>query len=348
LGENCKEFGENLQGDYRMKILLVGDFSSDFDEGLKNIAKYTYEYLAKKHDVKTINAKRILSFQTINILKNYKPDIIHYFTAPTMSAFILLKLLSLKRPQSKTVISALHSKPSPFLKTKIFKLIIKYLFKPDLILHQTNPELFKDVSKDMAFFPNGVDTKRFKPVDKEKKRELRSKYGLVGNKFTILHVGHLSKKRNLEIFAHIQKLSEDYQTLIIAGTYVYEDHKLLADLKNAGCKVMTGYIENIEEIYALADCYVFPVSCGNTINIPLSILESMACNLPVITIKYPTFNTLFDEGNGLFFVNDATEIPEKLKELQTALQSGLTVKTREKVLQYSWESLTEDLEEIYR
>jgi len=330
-----------------MRILLVGDFSDGLDEGLKNIAKYIYERLVTKYDVKTLNVKQIFSSQTINILKNHKPDIIHCFTTPTLSAFILLKLLSLRWSQSKTVISALHSKPSPFLKTKIFKSIIKYSFKPDLILYQADPGLFINVSKDILFFPNGVDTKRFKPVDKEKKRELRSKYGLVENKFTILHVGHLSQKRNLEIFAHIQKLNKDYQTLIVAGTYVYKDYKLLTRIENVGCKVMTGYIKNIEEIYALADCYIFPVSWGNTINIPLSILESMACNLPVIAIKYPTLTTIFDEGDGLFFVSDAAEIPEKVKELQTALQSGLTVKTREKVLSYSIENIFKKLDNIY-
>jgi len=157
-----------------MKILLLGDFSSNFDEGFKNIAKNIYISLSKKHEIKTINVKRILSFRTINILKNYKPHIIHYFTAPTSGAFVILKALSFRWPKSKVIISALHPQFSTFLKHKKLGSVLKSILKPDAILYQANPEVFRDISKNAILFPNGVDIYKFKPVQIGEKLKLRN------------------------------------------------------------------------------------------------------------------------------------------------------------------------------
>lgn len=330
-----------------MKILLIGDFSSNFDEGFKNIAKNIYISLSKKHEVKKMNVKQFLSIQTFEIIRCYKPDIIHYFTAPTLFAFIILRFLSYRWRKSKIVISALHPRFSTILNHKNLRSLLKLLLRPDMVLYQVNPEVFRDIGKNAILFTNGIDVYKFKPMQIDEKLKLRKKYGIDEKKFIILHVGHLSKVRNLEIFKLIQKMDENYQVLIVGGTYVYKDNELLSKLQKEGCKVIVGYVKNIEEIYALSDCYVFPVPWRNTINIPLTILEAMACNLPVISVKYPTFS-IFREGDGLYFVNDAIEIPDKIKELQIALKNGIEIKTREKVLPHSLENITEKLEKIYR
>ena len=290
-----------------MKIILIGDFSGNFDEGLKNIAKYNYDYLKKKHNVEIINVKRKLSMKSIMGVIKFKPDILHYFTAPTYSAFILLKILHIFFLKSKTLISALHAKPSPLLYNRALRFIVKLFLKPNLILYQNDPDFYKGLGENILYFPNGVNVNKFMQVDKKTKEKLRLKYGIDKNKFTILHVGHLSRKRNLEIFTKIQRLNKDFQTLIVAGTYIYQEYDLYSILKNAKCKIIVGYIKNIEEIYALSDCYVFPVPFGNSINIPLTILEALSCNLPVISYNYPSLS-IFNEGNGIYFVKSQNDI----------------------------------------
>ena len=54
MGENREGFGEVVSGGNNLRILLVGDFSENYDEGLKNIAKYFYEHLRQRNDVKKI------------------------------------------------------------------------------------------------------------------------------------------------------------------------------------------------------------------------------------------------------------------------------------------------------
>ena len=77
---------------------------------------------------------------------------------------------------------------------------------------------------------------------------------------------------------------------------------------------------------------------------PLSVLESMSCNLPVITTKFGALPKVFEEGDGLFFVENEREIFMVLEKIKN---TNMKVKTREKVLPYSWENIGKRLEKIY-
>jgi len=61
---------------------------------------------------------------------------------------------------------------------------------------------------------------------------------------------------------------------------------------------MDRYIKKIEEIYQLSDCYIFPITFeGGGISILLSVLEAMACNLPVVTTKFGGLPAIFKGGD---------------------------------------------------
>lgn len=326
-----------------MKILLIGDFSDQYDEGLKNISKKFYHELNKNNEVNIINIKKINLIEFLLILVKFKPKVIHYFTGPTFFSFIFLKLLKLRWVTTKTVISALHPKSPEFLKNKIYWYIICSLFKPDIILYQDKKDQFAGISEKLYYFPNGVDIEKFCPVSKQQKIDLKIKYSLDFNKYVILHVGHVIRKRNLEVFQKIQETVPNVQTLIVGGTYLNIDEKIKSNLEKSGCIIKIGYCPNIHEIYALADCYIFPVKWGNTINIPLTVLEAMATNLPVIAIKYPTLQQ-FTKCIGLNLVETDEQIIHALKKMVTSLQNNEAINTRNCILQYSWSKLTANLE----
>lgn len=329
-----------------MKILLIGDFSKDYDEGLKNIAKYFYKYLSGKHEVATLNIKKLISINSLSDLKLQEPDIIHYFTVPTLNSLILLKVLSLRWRNSKIIISALHPQISNVLKLGFFRSIISRLFKPNVILYQAHKVIFQDISDQAFYMPNGVDVHRFRPSDNNDKMRLRVKYSIEKDKFIILHVGHLTKQRNLELLKLIQRSNDRYRVLIIGGTYLSRDDKIVSNLNNNGCKVIIGYQENIEEFYRLSDCYVFPVKWGNTISMPLSVLEAMSCNLPVVMFKYDTFSS-FLEGGGVFFADNEQHFIENIKEIECYVRNNNIITNREKVIEYSWENIIRKVENIY-
>jgi glycosyltransferase involved in cell wall biosynthesis len=93
----------------------------------------------------------------------------------------------------------------------------------------------------------------------------------------------------------------------------------------------------------LADCYVFPPLPGSSLNMPLSVLEAMACNLPVVTTRFQGLDT-FREGDGLVFVDRSDDLAPRVQEL---LESCAPPATREKIQDLSWQSVATRLQTYY-
>jgi glycosyltransferase involved in cell wall biosynthesis len=329
-----------------MRICLLGDYTGNFEEGMRNIAYHLAKELSKRYEVLPLDPKNILFRDFWKDLKKFGPQMIHYVPGPSIISLMLVKTLKFYT-NAKTIISAPHPDFSSFSKRLI------PLFKPDLILTQDyeTEKMFMNFGCKTKFLPNGVDTEKFVPVSKNVKEKLRKKYQIDTKKFVILHVGHIIKERNLQIFDKIQ--NKENQVFIVASTrpprkrfynYMKTDQKLYESLKKSGCIVWKGYIKNIEEIYALADCYIFPVKKGYSILSPLSALEAMSCNLPVISTKFGGLTRIFEEGEGLFFIDKEEEFIDVLEKIKN---TGTNINTKEKVLSYSWKNIGIKLEEIY-
>ena len=321
-----------------MSVCIVGDFSDNLDEGFKNITIHLTNELSHRRKIMKLNIKEIFSTDFWREVRNFPhPQIIHHLTAPTLISLIVLKILALYWRNAKTITSALYPNLSSFSKNFV------PLFKPDLILTQSDEtdRMFRDLGCRTRFLSNGVDIERFVPATKNVKEKLREKYGIERDKFVVLHVGHLEGKRNLQIFDRIQ--SENNQVVIIGSKYVTTDQEIYRHLKNKGCMIYMGYFKNIEEMYALSDCYIFPVIKGGSILTPLSVMEGMSCNLPVITRDFDGLTRIFSEGDGLIYAKDDEDF---IRALDT-IKKGMEVKTREKVLPYSWKNIGMELDEIY-
>lgn len=324
-----------------MKICIIGDFSNEkLDEGMKNVAFRIAREFSKKYLVLKLHIGDIFSPKFWKNIKQFNPQIIHYISGPSIFSFIIIWLLRCYSSDAKTIISAVHPRlPGPS------KIIVQYL-KPDAILVQSEryKELFNGIGITTLFFPNGVDLNRFKPLPTSKKMLLREKYGIDKNKFVILHVGHIKRERNLEILKKLH--NEENMILIVGSTSTKIDKKLYNELVEKGCKIMIEYIPKIEEIYALSDCYIFPTMKEQaSIEIPLSLLEAMACNLPIITTKFRGIKDIFKEGDGLFFIDKPEEIMNLLHKVKQLKPRD--IKNRERIINYSWDKLYPQLEKIY-
>lgn len=329
-----------------MKICFIGVFSGDLDEGYKNIAFNLSQRLLEKHDVLNMDVSAIFSLDSWKQIKEFKPDILHYLTAPTFSSFVLLRIAKIWcNTDVKLVISSLHPYSLKMLRNSLLKKAVS-LLKPDVILTQCKEveKIFEEVGCNTAFLPNGVNIRRFVPASMERKEELREKYGVDKGKFVILHVGHIRTTRGIKLFKKIQSWDRSNQVIILGSSYFKKDEKLYQELLKSGCLVWKQYFENIEEVYALADCYSFPTPRGESIFMPLSVLESMSCNLPVLSTRYEGLVDNFGEGKGLMFFGDEAELYEKLDMLKSGT---IKIATREKVLPYSWENIYKKLEDIY-
>ena len=321
-----------------MKVCLIGEFSGNLDEGMRIAASYLAGELSKNHGVLPLDARDVLSKDFWKRLRTFEPQVIHYIPGPSLRSFVLTKILSLCYSKARTVMSAMHPDLPAFSKAFI------PLLKPDLILilSREDEKTFKRLGCKTGFLLSGVDTGKFVPVTKEAKDTLRRKYGLGIEVFLILHVGSIKERRKLQILGEMQ--GNGNQVVIIGSTSTRVEQKIKNELEERHCLVWTEYFKHIEEIYALADCYIFPTTDkAASIALPLSVLEAMACNLPVISARFGALPEVFGEGDGLIFADKEDDFFEGLKKVKNSLE----VKTREKVLPYSWEKVVSKLEEIY-
>lgn len=334
-----------------MRICLLGDFTGTPDEGMKNISKTVRDKLSLKQEVLALNSRDVLKRSILDNIRSFRPEVIHYLHGPTIRSIVLLK--SLKAVLGNNV-KAISSATRPYF-SKYSRWAIP-LLKPDLILTQSSKfeSFFKEMGCRVEFLPNGVDCKKFAPVSETEKFHIRNELGLPQNKKIILHVGHIKANRKLEVFKKIQEI-DNVQVVIVGGATEAADETLLKDLQESGIKVFHKYYKDISQFYKMSDLYVFPVKdAGNklpkeynqvgAIDLPLSVMEAMSCNLPVITTRFGALQRLFEPGDGLLFCQVEDDILNAVKKASTEILSN----TRQKVLPYNWDRVVEQLERVYQ
>lgn len=323
-----------------MRICLLGEYSSNLDEGMRKVSYHLADELRKLHQILTLDLRKVFTKNFWKDVKNFNPQIIHYIHGPSTKSFVLVKVISRYCRDAKTVMSAMH--PGFYFLSKRFIPMLE----PDRILIQSyeTEEMFKKLGCETEFMPCGVDVDRFTPVTDKVKEDLKRKYGIEKESFVILHVGSIKESRNIQSLEKLQ--TGDNQVVIVGALSTGINQGIYEQLKKSGCMVWTRYFKNIEEVYALSDCYLFPTLAENKLNaieLPLSVLEAMSCNLPVISTKFGALPRVFEEGDGLFFFEKERDFLITLEEAKNVVD----VKTREKVLPYSWENVGKKLEEIY-
>ena len=325
-----------------MRVCLVGEYRPPLDEGMRNVAHHISTELKKHHEVLTLGLDGLFSTAFWHQAKDFQPQIIHYVPGPSMISLAIARALKSYCSGAKTVMSATQPRISRFSKN-----LIRFL-KPDLVLTQS-PQMeswFANSGCKTQFLPNGVDTERFVPVSPHAKRKLRDKYGLSQDKFVVLHIGSIRRRRNIGLLAERQQETGDRQVLVIGSTTTPVEQDIYESLTASGCIVWRTYFENIEELYALSDCYVFPAIAElSSIDLPLSVMEAMSCNLPVISTRYGALTRVFQESDGLYFMDDDGN--NFMSLLEKVRGCGMETRTRESVLPYSWGWLAQRLGQIY-
>jgi len=328
-----------------LRICLIGDLSEPTDEGMKKVAHKFALTLSRNHEVLPLHVKSVFLPGFWLRLREFRPEIIFYVGGPSLISFIIARAACIycaltvgKRP--KVVIFALHPL-LPFVLEHASTLI-----QPDLILVQSyhSEKRFRKLRLRTRFLPVGVDTGEFTPVPLFEKTRLRQKYGISQNEFVVLHVGSVRKNRGLEILIRVQK-NEGNRVLVIGSTSMPMDNSVRLELIASGCLVWRRHFKEIEELYQLADLYVFPVVDKlGSVELPLSVIEAMACNLPVVLTKFGALPRILEEKEGLVFVNEIDDVPTRIEQIKN---EDLIIRTREKITPYSWENVTQSLIECF-
>ena len=97
--------------------------------------------------------------------------------------------------------------------------------------------------------------------------------------------------------------------VVVASTSTVQDEQVKQDLVAAGVTVLDQYVPAVEEIYRLSDAYAFLAQEPTAaIEMPLSVLEAMATNLPVVCTPYGGLPDTFVAGQGLHYWTGADDL----------------------------------------
>lgn len=260
-------------------IHIIGTVNGVVNEGMRNVATHLSSEFAKGNTVLYSGLKQVPS-----IIKNsLKSDVTLIFARANKLIYFLTRIVELF---CKHVWIVLVQKPD----TEFMNNCSRHPLKCNYF--SITADDMKDIpvaeGKRKELFPVGIKTEKFIPVDAGKAADLKRKYSFDPEKPLVIHVGHCSSGRGLEDFTLLD--SEKYQSLVVASG-MFEDETVVEKLTRAGVKIHKGFLENVEEIYQMADAYLFPTKSGDfVISIPLSVMEALACGIPVI--GYESFTNL--------------------------------------------------------
>ena len=190
----------------------------------------------------------------------------------------------------------------------------------------------------------GVDIEKFNEITQDDKVQLRTKLGLSLDKKIVCHVGHINEGRNIKILKELVALN--YEVVIIGSTCFVDDETLKNELEASGVKVIKDYIESINEYYQVLDAYIFPVLNDNSvIEFPLSILEAMSCNIPVLSTPFGSIPHYFKESDGFKYFNNLEELILKMDDLIAQSHLRKCINRERIVKDFTWLSQFEKLNE---
>ena len=129
-------------------------------------------------------------------------------------------------------------------------------------------------------------------MSNEEKIKLKEKYNIKNNEIVLLFTGRVSAEKGInELLLAVDKIKEQNFKLIIVGSFFFDTNlknNLNTELKKYVDKVkdkvvFTGFVKHSEiaKIYNISDIAVLPSIVNDAA--PLTILESMASSLPIVT-----------------------------------------------------------------
>lgn len=334
-------------------IIITDCLTKHPDEGCLNVANSLIKRIKRKYPDTTVISfsdrtsdlsdvhmnlnKFFLNKELFKFIKEKQEPVFFIpFSSNTKGNVIRTLTLSLFSSYKVKVLFAMKQNMNILLRT-----ILKIANPKIYTLSKESYSYFNDLGyKDAIHLTTGVDIQKFVPVSKERKQELRNKYGIADKSNIALHVGHLKEGRNIQQFL---KLPKDIKGYIIISEAFEQDQKLRNQLEDHGVTIIDKYISNIEEIYQLSDFYFFPVQEeSNCIDTPLSVLEAASCNLPVLTTDYGELKAFINK-EGFFFIDEFNEdiLKTKVDEI-LALEE---VKTRLVIEKYDWSLSVEQIME---
>lgn len=283
------------------------------------------------------------------MLNEHQFDILHFHEpwVPMLS----LQILS----RSNTVnVATFHAKlPETMMSRTISKVVtpytksvLKYIDELTAVSEAAADYVCSMTDRSVAIVPNGIDLSFYKPPARRSDNRKPK---------TVFYVGRLEPRKGvkylLRAFQLLQQRQPDIE-LVIAGDGDDREklEELAVDLELHGVKFV-GYITNEEKrrYMQTTDLFCAPALHGESFGIVL--LEAMACGLVTVAGDNPGYASVMKGLGAVSLVNPKhyAEFARRLELLlqENELRSLWRTWAADDVLQYDWEKVIRQYEEIY-
>jgi len=247
-------------------------------------------------------------------------DIIHYLDGEHTAQFLPLARFK-KRPK---IIATYHQSPR-LLKDFVRKDVIAKL---DHVLLVSPPQVpfFEDIlpKNRVSVILHGIDTRYYRPMPKNSPT------------FKCLTVGHWL--RDYEILYKVAKELGDV-----------EFHIVDSKQENQGLKniILHKHIsdEALRTLYQSCDALLMPLKDCTANN---SLLEGMACGLPILTSDLPAARVYMTPSGAMFLAK-----PEEFRDAIVALKNNpakresMGIQARKRAEELSWQNISKQFESLY-
>jgi len=216
------------------------------------------------------------------------------------------------------------------------------------------PELRHD---GVVKIPNAVEVERFKPVSAAAKSALRAQLGIPAAKSVLVNVGRVTRSKGMltliAAWAQIVARHPDVLLIVLGGGKGYWDDcedEVLAYIRTHRLQEhvqLVGPSDRVNEYLQAADLFVSPSEYEG---FALTLLEALACALPVVTTTVGEAAYVVREGRTGFLCP-----PKDVQALQVSLEAALARReewpqmgreARESVLQFDLTRVSERYAEL--
>lgn len=234
-------------------------------------------------------------------------DIMHYHTI-SFKYYLTLPFTKIK----STTVGYVHFLPEtlknsiklPKFATKVFYKYVIDFYKSMDFLVTVNPYFIDKlveygIDKDkITYIPNYVSSDRFFKIDNLKKEGIKKEFGIDKNKFVVLCVGQLQKRKGVKDFIEVAKKMPDVQFVWAGGFSFkqisdgYNELKKIVETPPKNVKFL-GIIprEKMNDLYNISDVMFLP---SYEELFPMTVLESANCNIPILLRDIELYKGILD------------------------------------------------------
>ncbi len=309
-----------------------------------------------------MSLKHIEAYRQIkSIIKQGGYDIIH---CGTPMGGVLTRVAQIGSGNGGTkVIYTAHGfhfyKGSSLLSWLVFFSVERLLSRVTDGLITINKEDYSLASKHLkagkTFFVHGVgyDGNRFKRISQQEKSRLRAQCGYSDSTLLLIYVSEINRNKNqtflLRALAELIKQRKDVRHILVGEDFTEGKIKKRAeDLGVADFVEFYGHRNDVHNILPMCD---MEVASSLREGLPVNVMESLACGLPVIATDNRGHRELVKDGGNGFLVHPESpeEMARKVAELadDKLKYERMSDKAVSSAVPYKVEAVIEEMMAVY-